>query len=70
MNIERCGYCGFRGNTKEDYECQTCGNDPWWSHIPYPTSSNSSALDEFKEILDFEEKQKNKTQAHDEYDLN
>lgn len=68
MNAERCGYCGFKGNTKEDYACQTCDHDPWWQHIPYETSDNSSALDEFKAIIDFENKHKQKTQAYQEYD--
>jgi hypothetical protein len=70
MNIERCGFCGFKENTKEAYACQACEHDPWWSFMPYPTSPHSSALEEFKAILDFETKQKNKTQAHDEYDFN
>jgi len=64
----RCGYCGYKENTKEDFACQTCDHEPWWSHIPYPESTNSSALDEFKAILDFEPKRRKKTQAHTEYD--
>ena len=46
----KCGYCGFKGNTKKDFACQTCDHEPWFQHIPYETSPNGSALDEFKAI--------------------
>ena len=53
MNTERCGYCGFRGNTEEDYACQACENDPWFQHIPYPEENKNSALDEFKILIEY-----------------
>jgi hypothetical protein len=62
MNIQCCGYCGFKGNTREDYACQACEHDPWWQYQPYPEENKNSALAEFKILIEFGFAEKRKTE--------